>query len=45
MPDIGYFRPQLAHFAIVLCGLGVAFRLASLTGRAQWTNPTNLGTP
>ncbi len=40
MPDIGYYHPQLVHFAIAMCGLGVAFRLASLTGRAPWTNPT-----
>lgn len=39
MPDLGYFHPQLVHFAIVMGGLGVAFRLASLTGRAQWTSP------
>ena len=40
MPEIGYYHPQLVHFAIVFCGLGVAFRLASLTGRFPWTNPT-----
>ncbi len=40
MPDIGFFHPHLVHFAIVFCGLGVAFRLASLTGRFPWTNPT-----
>jgi len=40
MPDIGYFHPLLVHFAIVLCGIGVAFRVVSLTGRWSWTHPT-----
>lgn len=39
MPNIGYYHPQLVHFAIVLCIVGVLLRLVSLTGRAQWTNP------
>jgi uncharacterized membrane protein len=38
MPDIGYFHPQLVHFTVVLCAIGVAFRLVSLTGRARWTH-------
>jgi uncharacterized membrane protein len=39
MPDIGYFHPQLVHFAVVLAAIGVAFRVVSLTGRARWTHP------
>lgn len=39
MKDLGYYHPQLVHFAIVLCIVGVLLRLVSLTGRAQWTNP------
>ena len=39
MPEIAAYHPQLVHFAIALCGVGVAFRLVSLTGRASWTNP------
>ncbi|MGE0442018.1 MAG: hypothetical protein AB7L66_19430 [Gemmatimonadales bacterium] len=49
MPQIGYFHPQLVHFAVVLGIVGVVFRLASLlakrdpstgalTGSLGWTN-------
>lgn len=38
MPEIGYYHPQLVHFAVVLCIVGVVFRLISLTGKAAWTN-------
>jgi uncharacterized membrane protein len=38
MPEIGYFHPQFVHFAVVLCFVGVTFRLISLTGKAPWTN-------
>lgn len=37
MPDIGYFHPQLVHFAVVLGTVGVLLRLVSLTGRLAWT--------
>jgi uncharacterized membrane protein len=39
MKDLGYYHPQLVHFAIVLCIVGVLLRLVALTGRAPWTNP------
>lgn len=39
MPNIGYYHPQLVHFAIVLAIVGVLLRIVSLSGRAQWTNP------
>lgn len=39
MPDIGYYHPQLVHFAIVLCGVGVVLRVGSLLGRAAWVSP------
>lgn len=42
MPDIGNFHPHIVHFAIVLCIIGVAFRLVSLTGRWTWTDPAAL---
>ncbi|MEO8448976.1 MAG: DUF2231 domain-containing protein [Gemmatimonadota bacterium] len=42
MPDIGTYHPQVVHFAIVLCIVGVVFRLISLTGRAAWTNSAAL---
>ena len=38
MPEIGVYHPQLVHFAIALCFIGVTFRLISLTGKAGWTN-------
>ena len=38
MPDIASFHPQLVHFAVVLCIVGVTFRVISLTGKASWTN-------
>lgn len=37
MPDIGYFHPQIVHFAIALGFAGVAVRLLSLTRWFQWT--------
>ncbi len=43
MPDIGYYHPQLVHFAVVLCIVGVTFRLISLTGKAPWTNQAAAG--
>lgn len=39
MPEIGYYHPQLVHFAIVLGMVGVLLRLVSLTGKLAWTNP------
>ncbi len=42
MHPLAYYHPILVHFAIVLCILGVAFRLVSLTGKARWTNPAAL---
>jgi uncharacterized membrane protein len=39
MPDIGYFHPQLVHFAVVLGVLGVILRIVSLTGKLAWTGP------
>ncbi len=39
MPDIGYFHPQLVHFAVVLGMVGVLLRVVSLTGKMAWTNP------
>jgi uncharacterized membrane protein len=42
MHPLAYYHPPLVHFAIVLCVVGVAFRLVSLTGKAQWTNPAAL---
>src|SRR5262245_27755479 len=38
MPEIGYFHPQLVHFAVVLGIIGVALRLVSLTGKLSWTH-------
>jgi uncharacterized membrane protein len=42
MQALGYYHPQLVHFAIALCVIGVLFRLVSLTGRAPWTSPAAL---
>lgn len=39
MPNIAYYHPQLVHFAVVLCIVGVLLRLVSLTNKAPWTNP------
>ncbi len=42
MQPIAYYHPQFVHFAIVLCIVGVAMRLVSLTGKAAWTGPAAL---
>jgi uncharacterized membrane protein len=39
MPDIGVWHPQIVHFVIALLGVGVVFRLISLTGRFRFTSP------
>ena len=36
---IGFFHPQVVHFAIVLMVVGVVFRLLSLTGRPAFAGP------
>ena len=41
-PDIGVFHPQIVHFVIALLMVGVAFRLISLTGKAQFTGAAAL---
>lgn len=38
MPEIGYFHPQLVHFAVALGVVGVLLRLVSLTGKLTWTS-------
>jgi len=37
--SIGFFHPQVVHFAIVLMVVGVVFRLVSLTGRPAFAGP------
>jgi uncharacterized membrane protein len=39
LPEIGILHPQVVHFAISLCIVGVAFRLIWLTGRLKFTGP------
>jgi uncharacterized membrane protein len=39
MHPLAYYHPQFVHFAIVLCVVGVAFRLVSLSKKVPWTNP------
>jgi uncharacterized membrane protein len=39
MPDIGYFHPQIVHFAVALLFAGVFARLVSLTGKLPWIGP------
>ena len=36
MPDIGYFHPQVVHFAVALLFAGVFARWVSLTGKLPW---------
>ena len=36
MPDIGYFHPQIVHFAVALLFAGVFARWVSLTGKLPW---------
>ena len=38
MPSIAYYHPILVHFVIALLYVGVGFRVASLTGKLQFTN-------
>ena len=38
MPSIGYFHPIIVHFVIALLFVGVGFRIASLTGKLQFTD-------
>jgi uncharacterized membrane protein len=42
VPDIGSFHPQIVHFVIALLGVGVVFRIVSLTGKLQFTNHSAL---
>lgn len=37
--NLGVYHPQIVHFVIVLLMIGVAFRIASLTGRLAFTGP------
>jgi len=37
--DLGSYHPIVVHFAIALLGIGVLFRLLSLTGRMKWAGP------
>jgi uncharacterized membrane protein len=37
--SIGFFHPQIVHFAIVLAVVGVVFRLVSLAGRPAFAGP------
>ncbi len=37
MPNLAANHPQIVHFAIAACLLGVAFRLVSITGRLTFT--------
>lgn len=37
MPDIGVYHPQIVHFAIVLCVVGVLLRLLSFTPFFTWS--------
>lgn len=39
MPDIGYFHPQIVHFAVALLFAGVFARVVSLTGKLPWIGP------
>jgi uncharacterized membrane protein len=39
MPDIGYYHPQIVHFAVALLFAGVFARCVSLTGRLPWIGP------
>lgn len=39
MPSIGYFHPQIVHFAIALLFVGVAFRVVSFTPWLTFTGP------
>jgi uncharacterized membrane protein len=39
LPNIAVFHPQVVHFVVALLGLGVVFRLISLTGLARFTGP------
>jgi len=38
MPNLAQFHPQIVHFVVVLLLVGVAFRIASLTGKLSFTN-------
>jgi uncharacterized membrane protein len=38
VPSIAYFHPIIVHFVIALLFVGVGFRIASLTGKLQFTN-------
>lgn len=39
MPNLAPLHPQIVHFAIVLCLVGVAFRWLSLTGKVPFSDP------
>lgn len=39
MPNIGFYHPQIVHFAVALLAVGVLFRWISLTGKAVFTRP------
>lgn len=38
-PSLAAFHPQVVHFVIGILIVGVAFRVAALTGRLKWTGP------
>jgi uncharacterized membrane protein len=39
MPDLAPLHPQIVHFAVALCFVGVAFRWLSLTNRVPFAGP------
>jgi len=39
MPNLASWHPQIVHFAIVLCSIGVLCRWISLTGKAAFIGP------
>jgi uncharacterized membrane protein len=39
LPDLGYFHPQVVHFAIALLIVGVVFRILWFTGKAAFMGP------
>jgi uncharacterized membrane protein len=39
MPDIGYYHPQIVHFAVALLFAGVFARWVALTGKLPWIGP------
>lgn len=39
MPNVGVFHPQVVHFVIALCLVGVGLRVVSLLRKWPWMNP------